>query len=163
MEKSSINRQVYRDAMAKLCAAVNIITTDGEAGLGGFTASAVCSVTDDPPTLLVCMNRSSSQIQAFRRNGVICINVLAGGHQEISAVFAGRGGLSIPDRFAQVAYVSGMTGSPVVEEAVVSFDCIIKQVVEVGTHDVIFCEVEAIYSGTGRSALVYFNRDYHHV
>jgi hypothetical protein len=50
----------YRDAMACLGAAVNIVTTDGNAGRAGFTASAICSVTDDPPTLLVCMNRGSS-------------------------------------------------------------------------------------------------------
>lgn len=49
----------FRDAMSRLGAAVNVVTTDGSAGLGGFTASAVCSVTDSPPTLLVCMNRDS--------------------------------------------------------------------------------------------------------
>jgi flavin reductase len=45
----------YRDAMACLGAAVSIVTTDGAAGRAGFSASAVCSVTDDPPTLLVCL------------------------------------------------------------------------------------------------------------
>lgn len=50
----------FRDAMAHVGAAVNIITTDGPAGRAGFTASAVCSVTDTPPTLLVCLNRSAS-------------------------------------------------------------------------------------------------------
>ena len=55
-----MDRKEYRNAMARLGAAVNIVTTDGEGGRAGFTASAVCSVTDDPPTLLVCMNRGSS-------------------------------------------------------------------------------------------------------
>ncbi len=55
---TEIVREHYRDAMARLGAAVSIVTTDGPAGRAGFTASAVCSVTDDPPTLLVCMNRS---------------------------------------------------------------------------------------------------------
>ena len=54
---SKVSSQDYRDAMACLGAAVNIVTTDGRAGRAGFTASAVCSVTDDPPTLLVCMSR----------------------------------------------------------------------------------------------------------
>ena len=56
----TVTRQDFRDAMARLGAAVNIITTGGPAGRGGFTASAVCSVTDDPPTLLVCMNRNAT-------------------------------------------------------------------------------------------------------
>jgi hypothetical protein len=47
--------------MARLGAAVNVVTTDGSAGRCGFTASAVCAITDEPPTLLVCMNRSSAQ------------------------------------------------------------------------------------------------------
>jgi len=53
----TVSREQFRDAMARLGAAVNIVTTDGTAGRAGFTASAVCSVTDDPPTLLVCLNR----------------------------------------------------------------------------------------------------------
>lgn len=57
----------FRDAMAHVGAAVNIITTDGPAGRAGFTASAVCSVTDTPPTLLVCLNRSASVWPAVQR------------------------------------------------------------------------------------------------
>ena len=49
----------FRNAMSMLSAAVNVVTTDGPAGRHGFTASAVCSVTDTPPTLLVCMNTAS--------------------------------------------------------------------------------------------------------
>ena len=52
-------------AMSCMGAAVNIITTDGPAGRAGFTASAVCSVTDTPPTLLVCLNRGASVWPVF--------------------------------------------------------------------------------------------------
>ena len=62
-------RQDYRDAMARLAAAVNIITTDGPSGRAGFTATAVCSVTDEPPTLLVCLNRSASAHPIVTANG----------------------------------------------------------------------------------------------
>jgi hypothetical protein len=65
--------------MSRLGAAVNIVTTDGPAGRAGFTASAVCSVTDEPPTLLVCLNRTASVYPAFEANGVLCVNVLARG------------------------------------------------------------------------------------
>ena len=56
----SLSTVEYREAMSRLGAAVSVITTDGPAGPSGFTASAVCSVTDAPPTLLVCLNRSAS-------------------------------------------------------------------------------------------------------
>ena len=63
-----VDQQTFRDAMSCMGAAVNIITTDGPAGRAGFTASAVCSVTDTPPTLLVCLNRRESVSQDIKAN-----------------------------------------------------------------------------------------------
>lgn len=155
-----VDKLAYRGAMAKLCAAVNVVTTYGDSGLGGFTASAVCSVTDEPPTLLVCMNRNSQQNKTFRENGALCVNVLSGECENISDIFAGRAGLSIEDRFEHVNYTSGVTKSPVLNEAAVSFDCIIENSVTLGTHDVLFCRVLEIYNGKGRNSLIYLNKCY---
>ena len=74
----------FRQAMSHLAAAVNIVTTDGEAGRAGFTASAVCSVTDTPPTLLVCMNKSSRSYINFVENKVLCVNVLSADRAHLS-------------------------------------------------------------------------------
>src|SRR3954466_16084621 len=84
------SKEAFREGMSRLGAAVNIITTDGPAGRAGFTASAVCSVTDDPPTLLVCLNRSASVYQTVRANGTVCVNTLAAGQQQISDLFGGK-------------------------------------------------------------------------
>lgn len=78
----------FRNAMAQLGSAVSVITTDGPAGKFGFTASAVCSVTDQPPTLLVCMNRNSFAHAHFKQNGALCVNVLSSDHQTLSGIFA---------------------------------------------------------------------------
>jgi flavin reductase len=153
----------FRNAMARLGAAVNIVTTEGSAGRGGFTASAVCSVTDDPPTLLVCLNRTSSGHARLKANGVLCVNTLAAGQRALSDAFAGRGGLEIEARFALATWSPLATGAPALDGAVVSFDCRIADVVEKGTHSVIFAEIEAIRSGAEDSALIYFARDYHPV
>src|ERR1700709_1935400 len=83
------NRKLFREAMAHLSAAVNIITTDGPHGRCGMTASAVCSVTDHPPPMLVCVNQSSAAHAVFEGNGRICINVLPGNQQELARHFAG--------------------------------------------------------------------------
>ncbi len=61
----------FREGLSRLAGAVTVITTDGPAGAAGFTASAVCSVTDSPPTVLVCMNRSSYAHRFFADNGVL--------------------------------------------------------------------------------------------
>jgi flavin reductase len=153
---------MYREAMARLGAAVNVVTTNGPAGRFGFTASAVCSVTDDPPTLLVCQNRGSDSNIAFKRNGVLCVNTLTAGQQELSDVFSSH--LNDMDtRFAAGAWGVAETGAPVLQGAVASFDCRIVQVTEVGTHSVLFCEVAAIRQGSVHEGLIYFGRLYHPV
>ena len=158
-----VDRQDYRNAMARLGAAVSVITTTGPSGDAGFTASAVCSVTDDPPTLLVCMNRDSSLHDTFRDNQVLCVNTLAAEQQALSPLFAGFTDAPMPDWFGAAAWTRLATGAPVLAGAVVSFDCRVAQVVGVGTHSVFFCEVQAIQSGPAHEGLIYFGRSYHRI
>jgi flavin reductase len=155
-----VDKQSYRDAMARLAAAVNIITTTGPGGTRGFTASAVCSVTDTPPTLLVCLNRNSDSNQALKENGILCVNTLAAGHEELSPVFAGMTGLEGEERFNHGRWTTLETGAAVLEDALVSFDCTIAQSVEVGTHTVFICEVQAVKTNPA-PGLLYFARNYH--
>jgi flavin reductase len=158
-----VNRQTYRDAMARFGAAVHVVTTAGAAGRHGFTASAVTSVTDDPPTLLVCQNRASDANLAFKTNGVLCVNTLAAAQEALSPVFAGMTDCDRNGRFAAAAWATLATGAPVLQGALVSFDCRITKTLEVGTHSVLFCEVEAIATGESHEGLIYFGRRYHPV
>lgn len=154
-----VTRQGYRDAMARFGAAVNIVTTDGPGGRHGFTASAVCSVTDTPPTLLVCLNKGSSVRAAFHANGVLCVNTLSAGHESLSHRFGGR--TAAEERFADAHWITAATGAPMLVGAAVSFDCRIVRAVEVGTHDVLFCEVVGLNQGDARAGLIYLDRRYH--
>ncbi len=156
-----MDRQNFRNAMSRLAAAVNVITTDGAAGRSGFTASAVCSVTDDPPTLLVCMNRGNSNADAFLANRVLCVNVLGAGAEEISNTFAGQRGLEGADRFTVGEWLHLETGAPVLQSAAAAFDCDIVEVAEQGTHAVLFARVRAVRLGPDSGGLVYFQRRYH--
>jgi flavin reductase len=159
-----VTRQSFRNAMARLGAAVTIVTTSGPAGRAGLTASAVCSVTDDPPTLLVCVNRTASAAPAFRGNGVLCVNLLAATQQALSNRFAGMdGAVTMEDRFALGAWHAGASGAPVLEGAVASLDCRIADVIEKGTHSVIFAEVQSVALGPDGPALVWWGRHYHPV
>lgn len=155
----NIDKQTFRDAMACLGAAVNIITTDGPAGQAGFTASAVCSVTDSPPTLLVCLNRSASVWPVFNDNRILCVNTLSAGQESLSNLFGGK--TPMADRFAAAGWQTGATGCPRLDEALASFDCRISQVVSVGTHDILFCEIVAITRHPVPQGLVWFDRGYH--
>lgn len=150
----------FRNAMSKMGGAVSVITTDGPAGRFGFTASAVCSVTDTPPTLLVCMNRSSYSNAYFKQNGVLCVNVLAGEHQDISGAFSNRD-MTMDERFERADWSTLESGAPAMNEALVNFDCRIAEVHQVGSHDIFYCQIDEIKQGAAENGLVYFNRAYH--
>ncbi|NHN87085.1 flavin reductase [Acetobacter conturbans] len=147
--------------MARLGAAVTVVTTGTLENPTGFTASAVCSVTDDPPTILVCLKRASRVRSAFQEGAPMCVNVLASSQQHLSDRFAGP--LENLERFAAGHWTTLATGAPVLEEAISSLDCQIDRIVEVGTHSVLFGQVRAVRLGGAVPALVYFNRAYHHL
>ncbi len=154
---------VFRDAMSRLGAAVHVITTAGPAGKAGTTATAVCSVSDAPPTLLMCLNRRSHTNSAVVQNGVFCINTLAHGGEAIADLFAGRTGVKGADRFIGGEWVTLTTGSPILTAAAVAFDCRVTEVRAVGTHDVFFGAVETVRMGPGGPVLVYHERAYKRV
>ncbi len=156
-----MDRQLFRQGMSRLAAAVNLITTDGAAGRSGFTASAVCSVTDDPPMLLVCMNRANSHAAAFTANRVLCVNTLGPGQEELSNTFAGMRGLEGAARFTVGEWQALETGAPVLLDAAAAFDCEVADTVEQGTHAVLFARVRAVRLGPDAGGLVYFQRRYH--
>lgn len=169
MSNDVIKATAFRDAMSLLTTAVNVVTTKGSSGTHGFTASAVCSVTDTPPTLLVCMNQTARSHAHFLENRTLSVNVLGAQHEPISNAFASK--LCSEERFQQGSWTTLVTGAPILEDALVSFDCEIEDVQQVGTHSVFMCRVVGInhgeqYSdqqeGAGES-LVYFNRAYHQV
>ena len=80
----------YRQGMSSLAAAVNVVTTKGPEGRAGFTATAVCSVSDNPATLLVCLNRGASVHEVFKNSTHLVINTLTSQHQPISNTFGGK-------------------------------------------------------------------------
>lgn len=151
----------FRNAMSLLASAVSIVTTTGKNGTHGFTASAVCSITDTPPTLLVCMNGNARSYEHFVANGVLAVNVLAAQHQHLSNIFASP--LSSAERFSHAAWTTAQTESPILADALVSFDCHIAEINQVGSHGVFICPIVAIESHFPDNAqgLAYFKRTYH--
>lgn len=154
-----VSRLEFRDAMARVCAPVNIVTTDGPAGRGGFTATAMCSVSDDPPTLLICMNERSAQTGMFLENRRFCVNVLTQAHMHLASKFAGAI-RNMAERYQAASWQTMPSGMPALLDAIVSFDCEIGDVNKVGTHNVMFGRVIDIRHGSGEAALLYVDRNY---
>jgi flavin reductase (DIM6/NTAB) family NADH-FMN oxidoreductase RutF len=159
----TVEPPVFREAMSRLGAAVHVVTTAGPAGKSGFTATAVCSVSDRPATLLVCLNRRSQNAALIRTNGVFCVNTLPADEEAVADIFAGRSGKFMEERFETGQWVVLSTGAPVLETAVVACDCRVHEIKAMASHDVIFGAVEAVRLGPGGPALVYHDRAYKRV
>jgi flavin reductase (NADH) len=151
----------YRNALSLLPAGVSIITTNGPAGCCGLTASAVCSVTDSPPTVLGCVNRSSRSHAVLKANGHLCINVLRGDQQELAEHFAGMTNVPMSERFEWPIWDVGSHGLPVLRVALLQLQGRIVDVKDVGTHSVFFVEIETIGDRREGDSLVYFSREFH--
>lgn len=158
----AVSKTEFRNAMARVCAPVNIITTDGTGGRGGFTATAMCSVTDEPPTVLICMNTSSAQADLFVQNGKFCINVLENAHQDLAGHFAGKTA-DMSARYAAAEWTELANGLPALKDAIVALACDLVDLHRVGTHNVLIGKVTDLRVRGDGSALLYFDRNYVHV
>ncbi|MEJ1161056.1 flavin reductase [Prosthecomicrobium sp. N25] len=159
-DEAAVDGKLFRDAMSRIGAAVHVVTTDGPAGLAGATMTAVASVTDRPPTVLVCLNRGAGANAAIKANGLFCISTLAAGDERIAETFAGRGTLHGEDRFTLGTWSVLATGAPALDGARAVLDCRLVEATEVGTHTVLFGEVVAARLGGTGPALAYLDRGY---
>ena len=149
----------FREAMSQAAATVSVVTTDGPAGRAGVTVSALCPVSAEPPTLLVCIHHKSPACAAVRDNGRFCVNLLGEDQSLISDSFAGR--LPVPggDKFACAEWRQLATGAPALESALVALDCRIVGHRRQGSHHVFFGEVAEVALGDG-APLIYARRAY---
>lgn len=130
---------------------VTVITTVDGGKRHGTTASAVSSLSLEPPMLLICMNRSSTTGQAVTSSGAFAVNVLADHQLALAHRFATKGA----DKFAEVAVTTGTFGQPLLDEALAHLECRVADAVNAGTHTVFLAEVETATAHTG-SPLTYF-------
>ncbi|WP_247998053.1 flavin reductase family protein [Brucella tritici] len=152
----------FREAMSRLATGVTLITTCGSEGQAlGMLATAVSSVTAAPPTILVCINRSARIHADLTASGVFCVNFLADNQREIADRFGSSEGR---DRRFQIGdWQTDATGAPVLAGSVAALDCKLSEMVDIGTHSVIFGQVAAVRlaATTARSTpLIYHARSY---
>ena len=155
-----VSAEEFREALSRVASSVSIVSTDGAHGIAGFTCSAVCSVTDDPPTIMVCVNRKSAANAIIKANGVLCVSSLGAEQVELSQMFAGVGRVPMNERFAGPHWGVLATGSPYCTQSRVALDCRVADIREVGTHSVILAEVLSTVHATDGQPLIYHSRNY---
>lgn len=152
------HRDMFLEGMSKAACTVNIVTTDGNAGRAGLTVSAMCSVSADPTSLLVCVHEQSRSCDVINENKVFCVNVLNENQSHISNSFAGR--LSTDDKFACADWERKLTGAPVLKNSLTNFDCHLKKSFKWGSHFIFIGEVAQIGVQDNGNPLIYANRAY---
>jgi flavin reductase (DIM6/NTAB) family NADH-FMN oxidoreductase RutF len=150
----------YLAGMRRLAAGVTIVTTRHGDALAGLTATAVCSLSAEPPRLLVCINRDADAHELIARSGVFAVNLLTPAHRELADRFGGRADIFGMARFSLGRWERGATGAPLLADAAASFDCRLVETVTANSHSIFIGEVEHIAAREGASALLYHDRGY---
>lgn len=125
----------FTAAMRQVASAVAVVTARSGKERNGLTATAVCSVTATPPTMLVCVNKNASAEPLIDTSGAFAVNFLADWQHAVARLFS-LPRLTPRERFAEGAWHSLETGSPILEGTVASFDCVVVNRLDAGTHNV---------------------------
>jgi flavin reductase (DIM6/NTAB) family NADH-FMN oxidoreductase RutF len=132
----------FKGAMRRLAATVTIVTGGPEGNRGGFAATAVCSVSADPPALLVCVNRAASLHASLTMGSLFCVNLLHGQHTELSHVFGGK---VVPEeRFNFGSWDHDPDGVPFLTDAQANVFCTVDALMPYGTHTIVVGKVHHV-------------------
>ncbi len=152
----SIDAAAFKKGMRHLAASVTLVTTRHQGLRGGLTATAVCSVSAEPPQLQVCVNKTASAHDTIGEAGFFCVNVLSPGHRKIAERFAGMDGVEGDERFNDMGEWSALsTGAPVLKGCPVSFDCRLVTRLSAGTHTIYIGEIVDLTLDPAAPALLY--------
>ncbi|MGF1649481.1 MAG: flavin reductase family protein [Hyphomicrobiaceae bacterium] len=150
----------YRTVMRHQAGAVAVIAVGSAGARTGLTATAVCSLTDSPPTILACVNRTASAHDRIAESGSFSINLLSDRQQSVADAFAGRTGLKGEARFDPQLWTTMSTGAPILKGALATLDCRLSQRIEAATHSIF---IGAVIDGAFDDrvgALLYFKGDF---
>lgn len=150
----------FRTAMSLLASGVTVVTTGEGDERRGLTATAVCSLSMSPPSLLACVNCFGEAHAAIERLGTFCVNILAQDDAAISDRFAGRQVERGSEKFDENRWMTLETGAPVLRSALVAVDCEIYNSMRLETHTVFLGRVRGVYIGEKRMPLLHFDRNY---
>ncbi|MGE4249597.1 MAG: flavin reductase family protein [Parvibaculaceae bacterium] len=143
-----------RDAMRHVAESVSVVT----AGVGddrtGLTVTSATSLSIEPPTMILCVNRKASSWPVIRKHRHFCVNYLERTQRDVAERFAGRGGIKGVERYAKAAWTTLVTNAPVLAGSVTSIDCRVDEFIERHTHVIVIGRVEAVQVNGG-DPLVY--------
>jgi flavin reductase (DIM6/NTAB) family NADH-FMN oxidoreductase RutF len=143
----------FRQAMRALASGVAIVACGEGEARRGCTVVSVASLSLAPPTLIVCLARSSSTLAGLREAGAFSINLIAARHEALAHRFSGHGGAHGARRFDGAHWVTLSTGAPVLADAIAAFDCLLEEAIERHSHAIVLGAVVGVREGADEPAL----------
>lgn len=150
----------FRNAMRHLVGGVSVITVGQGQDISGMTVSSVSSLSIDPPSLIVSINRSSSSWPLLVRDRVFGVNILNADQLDIAERFAGKNGAKGADRFAGAVWTTAQTGVPLLVDALVAADCEVEDIIERHSHGIVIGRVRDLIVSSRTAALAYWQAEY---
>jgi flavin reductase (DIM6/NTAB) family NADH-FMN oxidoreductase RutF len=150
----------FRNAMRQLTGGVSVITAGKGRDISGMTVTSVSSLSVDPPSLIVSLNRESSSWPLVKRYGFFGVNILTSDQIDIAERFTGKGGLKGADRFAGAQWTTRASGVPLLADALAAIDCEVEDVVERHSHAIVIGRVLDVAVSARTAALAYWQRRY---
>ncbi len=147
----------FRHAMRHVPTGVTVVTSLKDGEPRGITVNSFASVSLEPPSLLICINREARSYLFISTSRVFCVNVLAGDQRRLAEHFSGK----VRDRqFIEIGYRTDATGAPVLDGALAHFDCELAHEYLFGSHSILIGHVVSCSARPG-SPLGYFNGGFH--
>ncbi|HEY0327980.1 MAG TPA: flavin reductase family protein [Rhodopseudomonas sp.] len=150
----------FRGAMRHLAGGVSIVTTGQGAERAGMTVTSVASLSIEPPSLIVSINRQASSWPLLKRHGFFGVNILSADQLELAERFAGKGGVQGEARFSGAEWTTRVSGVPLLVGALAAIDCEIEHIVERHSHAVLIGRVLDVRAGPRGAALAYWQGQY---
>lgn len=123
--------------MRCIASTVTVITSGAGPAANGMTATAVCSVSAEPPCILVVINQSNRSHALIERTGAFAVNVLSEAQAPLAQHFASK-----PDAaLKEVAHHMGVTGVPILQGCAAHLECVVDTQTRSGTHSVFIARV----------------------
>src|ERR1700759_2161628 len=145
----SVSPEGFRGALRHLAGGVSVITAGRGKEITGMTVTSVSSLSVDPPTLIVSVNREASSWPVLKRHGFFGINILAADQLEIAERFTGKAGLKGAERFAGAQWTARVSGVPLLVGALAAIDCAVEETIERHSHAIVIGRILDIQA-TGR-------------
>lgn len=146
----------YRLAMREFASGVALITAARGEERSGCTATSLCSLSLEPPSLIVCIERTSSTLALIRASKAFGVSIAASPHEALVNRFAGRTGLKGSARFPGAHWMTLATGAPLLSDALACMDCTVEEVLERHTHAILIGRVVAVRRAADTATLLHW-------